>query len=68
MIAPNAIRLTKGHTATIVENRDLGVMRRIMVRLHANDQLLLIHADYLGTGDVGLALTGQDTHIFQSDG
>jgi iron(III) transport system ATP-binding protein len=67
MIAPNAIRLSKGHTATIVENRDLGVMRRIMVRLHANDQLLLIHADYLGVGSVGLALTGQDTHIFASD-
>jgi iron(III) transport system ATP-binding protein len=67
MIAPNAIRLSKGQMATIVENRDLGVMRRILVRLHANDQLVLIHADYAGVGDVGLALTGQDTHIFKAD-
>ncbi len=67
MIAPNAITLTKGTIATIVENRDLGVLRRIMVRLHANDQLLLIHADYAGMGEVGLALTGQDTHIFNAD-
>jgi iron(III) transport system ATP-binding protein len=67
LVAPHAIRLTKGSTATIVENRDLGVMRRIMVRLHANDQLLLIHADYIGSGEVGLALTGEDTHIFAND-
>ena len=38
-----------------------------MVRLHANDQLVLIHADYAGMGEVGLALTGQDTHIFNAD-
>ncbi len=67
MIAPNAIRLTQGHVATIVENRDLGVMRRVLVRLHSNDQLLLIHTGHLGMGEVGLALTGQDTHIFAND-
>ncbi len=67
LIAPNAIKLIAGHTATIVENRDLGVIRRIMLRLHANDQLLLIHDNYPAMGEVGLALTGQDTHIFNAD-
>ncbi len=68
MIAPNAITLNKGNLATIVENRDLGVTRRIVVRLQSTDQLLLIHANHTGMGDVGLALTGEDTHIFNADG
>jgi iron(III) transport system ATP-binding protein len=64
LIAPTAIAVTKGNLATIVENRDLGVMRRILVRLHSNDQLLLIHANYDAMGEVDLALTGEDTHLF----
>jgi iron(III) transport system ATP-binding protein len=70
LISPAAIgivSLKQGVAATIIENRDVGSTRRIVLRLHANEQKILVTGSHVGTGDVGLVLTGQDTHIFESD-
>ena len=68
MVAPMAIEVRDangGISATIIENRDLGRLRRIQARLHATGEQVLILSSYEGTGDVSLALTGRDTHIFK---
>jgi iron(III) transport system ATP-binding protein len=67
LIAPTGISIGAGGMATIVENRDLGASRRILARLNSNDQMMLIQGDHVGTGQVGLALTGKDTHMFRAD-
>jgi hypothetical protein len=67
LVAPTAIAVSASGTgvpATIVENRDLGSLRRIQARLHSSGELLFILADYQGLGEVSLALAGRDTHIF----
>jgi iron(III) transport system ATP-binding protein len=69
LVAPasiNVVAVNKGAPATIVENRDVGTTRRMLLRLHANDQKLLVMGSYDGMGDVGLVMTHQDTHIFPS--
>lgn len=67
LISPDSIDVVavgSGIAATIVENRDVGSTRRMVLRLHANDQKLLINGSYSGFGPVGLVLTGKNTHIF----
>jgi iron(III) transport system ATP-binding protein len=71
LAAPHGFHIVdelRGAAATIVENRDLGGRRRILARLHATDQLILVHSSVnaicADSGTIGLALTGQDTHIF----
>ena len=67
LVAPTAIAISpsgQGATATIIDNRDLGSLRRIHARLHSTGELLFILADHKGVGEVKLALTGRDTHIF----
>lgn len=69
LVSPAAIQvvpIAQGVPATIVDNRDVGSTRRIVLRLHATDQKLLVTGSFAGLGDVGLVLTGQDTHIFAS--
>jgi iron(III) transport system ATP-binding protein len=69
LISPDSINVVatgKGIAATIVENRDVGSTRRMILRLHSNDQKLLINGSFAGMGAVGLVLTGKDTHIFPS--
>jgi iron(III) transport system ATP-binding protein len=69
LISPDSIDVVaagKGIAATIVENRDVGSTRRMILRLHSNDQKLLINGSFDGMGAVGLVLTGKDTHIFPS--
>lgn len=69
LISPDSIEVVaegQGIPATIIENRDVGSTRRMVLRLHANDQKLLINGSYAGLGPVGLVLTGKDTHIFAS--
>lgn len=66
LVAPTGISIGVGQNANIVENRDLGPNRRILARLNSTDQMMLIHGHYAGTGQVGLALTGKDTHIFKA--
>ena len=67
LVAPTAVQLRKGSMAYVVENRDLGVTRRILLRLHSNDQMLLVHGSYSGSGEVDLVMTGLDTHIFSAE-
>jgi iron(III) transport system ATP-binding protein len=70
LVSPAAIDIVdtkRGAAATIIENRDIGSTRRMVLRLHATDQKLLITGSYTGLGAVGLVLTGQDTHIFPSE-
>jgi iron(III) transport system ATP-binding protein len=67
LVAPSAIRVDatgSGVNATIVENRDIGSSRRLVAKLHANDQTVLLQGFDRATGDVRLALAGHDTHIF----
>jgi iron(III) transport system ATP-binding protein len=68
LVAPTGITVAKGQLATIVENRDLGSHRRILARLNNGDQMILLHGSYEASGQVGLALTGKDTHIFETEG
>jgi iron(III) transport system ATP-binding protein len=70
LVAPTAIVVlttAKLANATIVENRDIGSTRRIVARLHAGEQTVVLHGNHLGIGEVCLALTGQDTHIFAEE-
>jgi iron(III) transport system ATP-binding protein len=67
LVAPSGVTVTKGQAATIVENRDLGSHRRILARLNASDHMILINGTFEGTGQVNLALTGHDTHIFLAE-
>jgi iron(III) transport system ATP-binding protein len=67
LVAPDGIRIVpqgQGTAATIVENRDIVTTRRILAKLHSNGQVLQIHSNVASTGEVGLVLTGKDTHIF----
>jgi iron(III) transport system ATP-binding protein len=69
LISPDSVDVVavgRGIAATIVENRDVGSTRRMVLRLHSNDQKLLINGTHAGLGPVGLVLTGKDTHIFES--
>ncbi len=67
LVAPTGISVVAGQMAHIIENRDLGASRRMLARLNSTDQTILIHGDHMGTGQVGLALTGTDTHIFNAE-
>jgi iron(III) transport system ATP-binding protein len=67
LVAPTAIVVlttAKLANATILENRDIGASRRMVARLHATEQTVILNGDHQGLGEVCLALTGQDTHIF----
>jgi iron(III) transport system ATP-binding protein len=69
LVSPSAVHIVapkRGAAATIIENRDVGSTRRLVLRLHATDQKLLVMSSHAGLGDVGLVMTGQDTHIFAS--
>jgi iron(III) transport system ATP-binding protein len=70
LVAPNAITIGppgQGVAAFITENRDMGFSRRIVARLQGHDAGLLIHHPFQGLGEVGLVLTGSDTHIFPAN-
>jgi iron(III) transport system ATP-binding protein len=65
LVAPAALRIESGEAnATIIENRDVGAMRRIVAKLHANDQTILLQGADRAVGPVKLVLSGQATHIF----
>jgi iron(III) transport system ATP-binding protein len=69
LVAPSGIAVLtsgKGVAATVLENRDLGDTRRLIARLHVNDQALHIHGSFNSIGEVSLVLTGADTHIFKA--
>jgi iron(III) transport system ATP-binding protein len=68
LVAPTGISVVAGQMAHIIENRDLGASRRMLARLNSTDQTILIHGNHEGTGQVGLALTGTDTHMFKTSG
>jgi iron(III) transport system ATP-binding protein len=60
------VAAVRDSNATIVENRDMGTFHRIIARLHANSQILLIHGRFQGSGEVCLALDPAHTHVFKA--
>jgi iron(III) transport system ATP-binding protein len=70
LVPPHGIVVSRtGTPATIVELRDLGSYQRIVARIDAHENPILIHShDYhLSVSDENrLALTGRDAHIFPS--
>lgn len=67
LVAPAGLKITapgKGADGTIVENRTLGSVRRLVVKLEGHNTPVLVHSDVSHHGPCGLVLTGQHTHIF----
>jgi iron(III) transport system ATP-binding protein len=67
MVPPNAIFIVpqgQGAAATVIENRDLGVTRRISLRLHATGERVEVRGPYVDDGEVGLVLGSGNIHIF----
>jgi iron(III) transport system ATP-binding protein len=67
LVAPAGLNITApgiGAAATIQENRSLGSVRRLVVKLEGHSTTLLVHSDVSRLGPCGLVLNGQHTHIF----
>jgi iron(III) transport system ATP-binding protein len=71
LVPPTAITVQKSignGNATIVDNRDLGVTRRLLARLHSDGQMVLVYSTFDERGEVTLAVTSNNTHIFEVSG
>jgi iron(III) transport system ATP-binding protein len=69
MVAPHGLRVVpagQGVAADVLENRDLGMTRRLLLRLANVADPVLVMGPFAATGRVGLVLTGADTHIFEA--
>jgi hypothetical protein len=67
LVAPAGINITppgQGVAAAISENRSLGNMRRLVVRVEGQNAPFLVHSVLNQVGPCGLVLNGQHTHIF----
>lgn len=67
LIAPTGINITAtgtGVDGTIVENRTLGSVRRLVVKLEGHNAPVLVHSDVSHRGPCGLVLNGEIPHIF----
>jgi iron(III) transport system ATP-binding protein len=67
LVAPAGIDITPpgiGAAATISENRSLGSIRRLVVRIEGQNAPILVHSLSNQLGPCGLVLNGQHTHIF----
>jgi iron(III) transport system ATP-binding protein len=67
LVAPAGIDITppgQGVAAAISENRSLGSMRRLVVRIEGQNAPFLVHSVSNQLGLCGLVLNGQHTHIF----
>jgi iron(III) transport system ATP-binding protein len=70
LVPPSGFHLTalgRGASATIVENRNLGSLRRLVIKLEGHNAPLLVHSEVNRLGPCGLALNGKHTHIFPVD-
>jgi iron(III) transport system ATP-binding protein len=67
LVAPAGLKITasgKGADGTIVENRILGSVRRLVVKLEGHNAPVLVHSEVSHRGPCGLVLNGEPPHIF----
>jgi iron(III) transport system ATP-binding protein len=67
LVAPTGFGITapgRGVDGTIIENRNLGNVRRLIVKLEGHDAPVLVHSDVSHRGACGVVLSGERPHIF----
>jgi ABC-type Fe3+/spermidine/putrescine transport system ATPase subunit len=67
LVAPTGFGITapgRGVDGTIIENRNLGNVRRLIVKLEGHDAPVLVHSDVSHRGACGVVLSGETPHIF----
>ena len=67
LVAPAGFGITapgKGADGTIIENRNLGNIRRLVVKLEGREAAVLVHSHVSHHGACGVVLKGESPHIF----